>query len=207
MPLFSIKNITQLKKENYPTLLAQVSKIIFSTNKNNKQTTQYITSNCDTIILKSGAKLLGTVTNINHKKVYFKNCDPSPYTSSTINKNDINTINFVNGNKGLNGFIKPDKPPFKSYIFNAILGFIFSLAAVILFLCFASGCLKNADTGILLFALGFICCTIGLTLSIISLIQKIKSNDENKVSAILAAVGFALGIIFFILILHFFKVF
>ncbi len=127
---------------------------------------------CDTIILKNGSKLIGTITEIKTNKIYFKNCDSASYSSSAINKKDVNSINFANGKKGINEFKKDElkKPKKSAHDFFAVFGGIFIGLSVLLVCLLYLGIAKNIGTGLLIILIAIISFFLGLLLLLISLL-------------------------------------
>jgi hypothetical protein len=87
-----LSTIKQIKKETNTPLLATTVKVIEIINK--KQT--LLIDPCDTIVMKTGERLLGKVTKVTEDKVFFENCDPQSYSSSSIHKADIGRISYAN---------------------------------------------------------------------------------------------------------------
>ena len=194
-----IKNIKQLKKETYPTLFAQVSKTILANKKTNYPPLLCTTNTCDTIILKSGAKLLGTITKVSRTKIFFKNCDSGNYFSSTISKNDVSTISFANGNKN---FIKPPVMAFPNHGANllAAIGFILTTAALILLAILFLGGAQSLGMALLLLVIVFFLFCVELIFSTISIVQSTNSNNKPNILA-LAGIFFWVLFITFLLLL------
>ena len=206
-PLPYLESIKQLKKENYPILLAQLSKSFVTKNKINYSTTQCLISNCDTIILKSGAKLIGTITEVNNKKIFFRNCDSGSYFIFTINKTDVAQINFANGNKGLTNFKTANAPrPINQKWLNptSLIGFIFSLFTIVSFAILSLSKSLNLGIAILLLLITFVLWLISFILCTMALIQTAYSDNKSKASFLLASFGLlsCLVILFFTLHLY-----
>lgn len=165
------KSIKQTKKkEDITYLFAQVSKITSTNHLMLLQNRQKISfaKTCDTIILKNGGKLTGTITKITGKKIFFKNCDSINYYSSSINKTDVNDINFANGNKGLQGF-KKNETPRKRINFFRVIGSVFIFLGLIFLILFYKGVSSNIGMALLLLFLAIIFLLCGFILGIISL--------------------------------------
>jgi hypothetical protein len=58
-----------------------------------------LTGGCDTIILRSGAKIIATISEFNPTQIKFKNCDSANEPDMTINKDDVNYVILSNGTK------------------------------------------------------------------------------------------------------------
>ena len=100
-PISLLSTIKQIKKDNStPLLLAQVVNPIKTKGINynavipiTKQ--KLVKDPCDTIVMKSGARLLGNVTEITSEKIFFKNCDSLSYSSSLIYREDVQYIHYA----------------------------------------------------------------------------------------------------------------
>jgi|GEM_PF-4393845 len=152
------RNIKQInKREDNSYLFAQVSKI---TSTNHLMLLQNrwkssILNTCDTIILKNGSKLSGTITKTTSKKIFFKNCDSTNYYNSSINKTDVNHINFANGDKGLKG-LKQNETHRKGIIFFRVVGSIFILLGVVFLILFYKGVSSSIGMAFFLLLLAII---------------------------------------------------
>ena len=71
------------------------------------QVTNYINA-CDTIILQTGTKLLGIVTKETDKKIYFKNCDSADYFTSSIDREVVSYVVYINRGKNSDGDMQPN---------------------------------------------------------------------------------------------------
>ncbi len=86
-----LHTIKQKKETNAPLLATAVKAIAVITKKQN-----LLQDPCDTIVMKTGEKILGKVTKVKEDKVFFENCDGQGYSSSSIHKADIGRISYAN---------------------------------------------------------------------------------------------------------------
>jgi len=169
------KTIAETKKNNkYSTLLAQASKTI---HQKNKCALQVNNSNCDTIVLKNGIKLMGTVTEIKSKAIVFKNCDSAAYYSSKINRDDVSYIGFANS-KGLERDNRADESKKEGVSVVRILGTISLFLGLLCLILFFSVNFHNLGITLLFLLLALIYILIGFILGIISLFDVI-ANKKN----------------------------
>ncbi|HTA61701.1 MAG TPA: hypothetical protein VK835_04570 [Bacteroidia bacterium] len=54
---------------------------------------------CDTIVLRSGAKIIANISEFNPTHIKFKNCGSTNEPDITINKDDVNYVVLANGTK------------------------------------------------------------------------------------------------------------
>jgi len=100
------------EKKKHSTLFTTSSKI---KNTESLILTPKLMGGCDTIVLKSGAKILANISEINPTQVKFKNCGSvnEPYIS--LNKDDITYVILANGTKEVFEIKKQYVPPPTNY--------------------------------------------------------------------------------------------
>jgi|GEM_PF-1932035 hypothetical protein len=114
---YSSSNSSVKKTTNADTTIISLNNLQHSTvNKRNKNSTLLTVNStakntkflslpikligaCDTIVLRSGAKITANISEINPTQIKFKNCGSPNEPDIFINKDDINYITLANGTK------------------------------------------------------------------------------------------------------------
>ncbi|MEO8759382.1 MAG: hypothetical protein ABI388_00535 [Bacteroidia bacterium] len=183
-------------KTKKPTLVASLSKFILLKN--------VVNIGCDTIVLKNGVKITGTVTEIKKTKIEFKSCDSTRYSNSSIDKADVNFINFANGTKQQTDFKLTQEESNKTNPF-AIAGFIASIFALFFLVLFVTCGSASIVLPVLLLFIALFLFFAGFVLSTLSLVQISNSSTDNKKGLVLAVMGIIISLAFIALLIFHFK--
>jgi hypothetical protein len=160
-----IKNVIALSNNSIKRNVSE-----FSIQKNDSLSN----NSCDTILLKNGTKLIGTVTKTSDKKIYFKNCDSTNYFNSAINSADVSSIKY-NGAKTLSNTNKNQSEKTKPGIFVK-LGCLFILAFLALIILQRYFGTSTIGQGILMLFIGLILFVLGLVFLVIGAVLMITST-------------------------------
>jgi hypothetical protein len=110
-PDLSLSKYTSVKHHTEPTSLAMQLSLKenlaqSATSSLQKEITKrvvikqnIVVDNCDTIIFKSGRKVIAKVLEINPSEIKYKSCNNPDPTVNTIDKNEIRYIIYANGTK------------------------------------------------------------------------------------------------------------
>ena len=119
-----LHTIKQVKKETNVPLLATAVKAIEIINK--KQT--LLIDPCDTIVMKTGERVLGKVTKVREDLVFFENCDAQSYSSSSLHKRDVSHIIYAIHDNQLENNKKK-----RQHLIAKLIAFFLLLLSVVLY--------------------------------------------------------------------------
>jgi len=115
-----LNTIKQSRKETNASLLAMAVKTIEIANK--KQ--NLLTDPCDTIVMKTGERILGKVTKVKKDVVLFEDCYGQGYSSSAIPQQDVSQIIYAIRDNHIQNEKKKQLLIAKLIAFFLLIGFV-----------------------------------------------------------------------------------